>query len=692
MKIEINLLSDLCMYSGETYNSVVDMDVVYDENGITYIPAKRIKGCMRETALEMKELGIISDDKYVEIFGKEGNQNSKFTLSNAYIKDYDKTVAVLKQCKYKGLVSPQNVLNQYTYTRTQTSVDLETGVADKNSLRTVRVVKKGLKFEAEFNCEKKYIEFFKTLFSLVKHMGVSRTRGLGLVDIQFVDYNEEKHVFVEDYTLSNMNKINYEIKLNSSMICKSPKGNQAVTQDYIAGSKVLGFIAGQMGDAKYQNLIKDKELIVSNAYIMNGEKRCIPGKVSWQKEKDQSYDEKNEMTMKDMLYEPDVKKMQMTPANISYIDEDRNVLSVETEISYHHQRPNDKSVGRATGKDGSSFYQLASISAGQTFGGSIYADKEQAEQIIDTIKKTNTIRMGYGKSSEFGAIDFTLKSVEPVVEKTQKTSVNEAEVTLISDVILYNSKGMLSTDIQVLKEYLQNVLSVEDLEIKNPFLRFETVGGFNFKWQRRKPTFNALGKGSACIIDSKQGFDIELLKNQFIGERVSEGYGEIFVKEVTGEENITVRKVEEQDSQSEKIEVGQSDLIQEILQCELKNRLQCRVRELLEQKQNVYLKNKEDFNAAVSKLRVIFKNEKSYEGMKKQVEELVDSDKSKLCKELIQIVIPKDLEVEALKEINNDYDLEFENRWSPEKLYKEVYKAYITELKQLAKDVKKGRG
>ena len=48
MKIQIKLLSDLCTCSGETYNSIVDTDVTYDENGIPYIPAKRIRGCIRE--------------------------------------------------------------------------------------------------------------------------------------------------------------------------------------------------------------------------------------------------------------------------------------------------------------------------------------------------------------------------------------------------------------------------------------------------------------------------------------------------------------------------------------------------------------------------------------------------------------------------------------------------------------------
>ena len=174
MKIIIKLLSDLCTCSGETYNSMVDMDVVYDENGIPYIPAKRIKGCIREAALEMVEIGIIEKKQYERIFGKEGNSRAAFTLSNAYITGYSEAVEALQACSHRELVSQQNVLNQYTYMRTQTSVDLETGVADENSLRTLRVVKKGLVFEADCDVwdQTENLEVFKQAVSLVKHMGM----------------------------------------------------------------------------------------------------------------------------------------------------------------------------------------------------------------------------------------------------------------------------------------------------------------------------------------------------------------------------------------------------------------------------------------------------------------------------------------------------------------------------------------
>ena len=179
MKLYIKLLSDLCTYSGESYNSMVDTDVVYDKYGIPYIPAKRIKGCIREAALELLEFGLISKDTYEKLFGKEGDQQSGFSMSNAYLKEHTALVAVAEHFKENGLAAPQNVLEQYTDLRTQTAVDLETSVADKSSLRTKRVIRRGLEFEAECNPDKnadaELQESLKLAVSLVKHMGVSRS-------------------------------------------------------------------------------------------------------------------------------------------------------------------------------------------------------------------------------------------------------------------------------------------------------------------------------------------------------------------------------------------------------------------------------------------------------------------------------------------------------------------------------------
>lgn len=81
-------------------------------------------------------------------------------INNARITNYDKIVEELKALKKNGnevvaYASQQEILNQFTQIKAQTSID-ENGVADDNTLRYTRVVKqyspitnKPLVFETE---------------------------------------------------------------------------------------------------------------------------------------------------------------------------------------------------------------------------------------------------------------------------------------------------------------------------------------------------------------------------------------------------------------------------------------------------------------------------------------------------------------------------------------------------------------
>lgn len=62
---------------------------------------------------------------------------------------------------------------------------------DKNSLRTMRVVRKGLIFYAECDVKEEDSKLLGQAISLVKHMGVSRTRGLGLVSMSLENISSE---------------------------------------------------------------------------------------------------------------------------------------------------------------------------------------------------------------------------------------------------------------------------------------------------------------------------------------------------------------------------------------------------------------------------------------------------------------------------------------------------------------------
>ncbi len=685
MKIKIELLSDLCTYSGETYNSTVDTDVVYDRYGIPYIPAKRLKCCLREACIELVDFEIMKDEEFKKLFGYEGSNQSAFSLSNAYLLNYDSMVCELKNAKEKEMITAQKVLDLFTYTRYQTAINLENGTAQKNSLRAMRVIKKGLIFEAELNWNHLNINVDSTEYgilkkaaSIVKHIGCGRTRGLGLVDIKLVatESKETDKVLFEESDITDNNKIYYKIHLEAPMICKAPTGNQAVTQDYIAGSKILGLLAGQFDLAEYQELIKDSELIVSNAYIMCGKERTIPARNSWQKEKNQEYDKNGKMIVLDMLCNPDVSEKQMTSANLHYVDVKGNVIGVDTEISYHHKRPDNKSIGRVTGEDNSSFYQLESIQAGQSFGGYIIANKKQAEKIVHVVKELQHVRMGYAKNAEFGAVIFQLTKVEPIKETVE--IIHDAAVTLVSDLIMYNEFGTPSTSIVCLEQYLKEALDInnsDDFTIEKTFLKFGIIGGFNTTWKMMKTVIPCISKGSVFVIHSKQGFDKGKFVHLFLGERVSEGYGEVQIDKIPEQAEYSVYDVtkcaankKEQKILDKKTEI-KTDLLVQLQEREEKRRLEQSIREIA-----ATIQLEEDmFGIAVSRIRMIYQKKTKYQELLEQVKDIVSDKTKEACQKIVKRINPD--------EFIKDYSISL----SSQEAYRLIYHVYLTELKYHAR-------
>ena len=88
MKIELSLLSDAISGSGTGIASIVDQDITYDQFGIPYIPAKRIRGILRESATELFELCIITQEEFNIFFSsRELDTDSNFYLDNGYIEN-----------------------------------------------------------------------------------------------------------------------------------------------------------------------------------------------------------------------------------------------------------------------------------------------------------------------------------------------------------------------------------------------------------------------------------------------------------------------------------------------------------------------------------------------------------------------------------------------------------------------------
>ncbi len=702
MLLSIELSSDLCTYSGDVYNSLVDIDVVYDSYGFPYIPAKRIKGCIREACLELVDFGVVPEDSYNRIFGEKGSRASGFTISNACLKDYEALCKDLEEYRQmcvnldakedELLIHPQNVLGLYTYMRVQTSMNYETGAAEKTTLRTMRVVKKGTVFQARISAGSilsgEDIRNLENAIQLVKHMGVHRTRGLGLVKItidkEAADHDikswKEESVTICQGEIQDKNILDYRIYLKAPMICKSSEGNQAKSQNFIEGSKVLGLIAGAMGNRAFQEMMegqsaaKKNELVVSNAYIECGKRRCHPISASLQKVKDQTFDDEDRMEVYDMLAAKGVTE-QLTPVGLAYMTEDGVVKSVSTEIHYHHSRPEDKSIGRADGGQDSSFYQLESIGQGQSFRGYILADRTQAEKIIEAFRKMKNIRMGYGKNAEYGGVRMSIESIRKPDERKKDRSIqSDFVVRLDSPVILYNENGMPTSDVEIFRKYMAEILKSDDLVLENCFLKYETIGGFNVTWGRRKPVFTALGRGTVCRFHSEKGVDVSVLKYHFAGERVSEGYGEIKVLKIP-KERYVLRKPAKEDGVDERRE--RTFILSEL-------RRERAIKDLAEEARLAALKKRDlyargDNNAVISRLILVNKEQPGYEKMREQIEGWESESK-------------KDVANKVLDDIERILSKIPEGEVDKDKAYTVVTAAYLQQMKHQYRSDKRSRG
>ncbi|MCD8097695.1 MAG: hypothetical protein LUE31_06630 [Lachnospiraceae bacterium] len=128
----------------------------YDDYGLPYLPAKRLKGCLREAAQELRDWGV--DIPIEELFGAKRNRPAGFTLSDGRLEDYAQSVAAIRQEKDRSLVHPQKVLAEYSYTRMQTRIDGESGTALEDTLRITRVLKKVWSSSRTWSCKRRNIE------------------------------------------------------------------------------------------------------------------------------------------------------------------------------------------------------------------------------------------------------------------------------------------------------------------------------------------------------------------------------------------------------------------------------------------------------------------------------------------------------------------------------------------------------
>ncbi len=187
----IELQSDALPASGIIFSAIIDTDIVVDDQGLPYVPAKRIKGLLLESLTEVGEMsGTLP--QLDRLFGTVGKPNSdSLFVSEGRMQNYSSFSDWIKWAKeeHPEEFQPESIIEAFTSIRRQTR--LEKGVAKEHSLRTVRVLNKGHVFEGTVSKAGGFDQIERAqlalAFSNLRYFGLNRNRGFGRIHCALLD-------------------------------------------------------------------------------------------------------------------------------------------------------------------------------------------------------------------------------------------------------------------------------------------------------------------------------------------------------------------------------------------------------------------------------------------------------------------------------------------------------------------------
>ncbi|MFH7244119.1 MAG: RAMP superfamily CRISPR-associated protein [Spirulina sp.] len=189
--LNIHLLSDTTFGRGDGVAGLIDQEVEHDPYGFPYLRGRTLKGLLSEECDNLI-YALPSNQKpdwqlvAGELFGKPGSTvdtTGAIHVGNARLPE-DLRQAVAYQISQEKLTKTE-ILNSLTTIRRQTAINPETGVPDRGSLRSARVVLRDLIFTAHIYFEQQSTDNQLCLLmagaKALRYLGSGRNRGRGHV-------------------------------------------------------------------------------------------------------------------------------------------------------------------------------------------------------------------------------------------------------------------------------------------------------------------------------------------------------------------------------------------------------------------------------------------------------------------------------------------------------------------------------
>ena len=530
-KIRITLKSDLCAGSGEATGVTVDKDLCIDAYGLPYIPARRLKGCLREAARLLRDYGCAeaSDRNIAELFGTEDGGQGLLRVSDACLPGAESMRALLSGEVEDALrveAEPLNVAKLFTYVRGQTA--LKDGVAVDGSLRYTRVM-------AHHNALDERVEAYldapvsvdsgdPELHALLelccratRHIGSMRNRGLGNVQLAYLretaaERPAAKVLCPEDAVAADQVEIRYAVSLDAPVTLP---GCAEQTLEIPARS-VIGCVSaaylrsGRAEDAAFRDLFLNGTASWSSLTPSIGGKRSVPSPLML-------VFLKNEGSYKNLYAAGEdevLGKKQKTMGGSYAVDTGSgfHLASVRRHTLYHHSH----------GEQGT-LYMQDSLDAGMIFRGVVTAPGAMAETVCDLLLKTR-FAFGRSKSAQYAACSlYGDIEVSPVGQEPKPVEPGSPIYAVLQSDLVLTGDGIRETRPDAVRAELAAMLNADAGGApEKDCCEFHVVGGYQQMWQMQKPQIPAMRGGSVFCFRAK---GTETPRQVALGEFDQEGFG-----------------------------------------------------------------------------------------------------------------------------------------------------------------------
>lgn len=557
-ELTIRLKSDMCAGNGESVGYGIDSDICTDNYGFPYIPGKRIMGCLRDVALQLKEYGLVvkddegqaaNIDKLIDgIFGTADGREGILNISNATISNIDSLHSYIDMLKKEDgkkdylirQCTEEKIIRAFSNVRGQTRID-ERGKAKAGSLRFIRVLNHYNPFdgkELEFKCDIDVSKLNKEQVCLVensckafRHMGLNRNRGLGNIEVVLdkSDYDEKQTENAEnniDMSYNNGEQImlSYQVEFDSPITVQEylEDASQIKARTMIGMFSSLYLRDGKNADEIFEKLFLDGTVKWSSLTpVINGI-TSDPVSAMIMKLKNGNGKLINSFACDDKDWKKK-KPKSMDGYYASYSDSDKilYVSQPESETSYHNRmNVTDKSEGTKGG-----LYMQDSLKQGMIYGGYVILPKDML-QVVSKLLSVRSIRFGRSKKAQYGMA--TIKNIKASGYSCENVQLKDGEAVfaiLLSDLVLQKDAA-IQIDNSYVRQAISEVTGLENIITDgfNDLCRYHVITGYNNMWHMQKPKIQAVMGGSVyCFRGKSSSCPSEII----IGEYQQEGLGRI---------------------------------------------------------------------------------------------------------------------------------------------------------------------